>query len=200
MGDTHGERERVDMPCGPLSICKTICTIFAIHFFPFSFFSRNNCFPMLPPLALFLFHLLCQFSDLLSPWPVFRIVTLSWIYLFWKSFCPICLSSSALLSSSFHWILKIIIPFSQYPHIWQKWLNSQWHLGGIWHIYLCLRVIWKSGYSLFHNNVKVLIMLVTFLYILDLTLFDFRGYMERFNQMVSIFLEQIGALNLILIN
>lgn len=43
-------------------------------------------------------------------------------------------------------------------------------------------------------------MLVTFLYILDLTLFDFRGYMERFNQMVSIFLEQIGALNLILIN
>lgn len=84
---------------------------------PFSFFSRNNCFPMLPPLVLFLFHLLCQFSDLLSPWPVFRIVTLSWIYLFWKSFCPICLSSSALLSSSFHWILKIIILFSQYPHI-----------------------------------------------------------------------------------
>lgn len=112
---------------------------------------------------------------------------------FWKWFCLIC-QRHLLFSLLFHWLLKVLILHFQSAKTCSNGSSSSGNCVRIWHLFLCLWIIWKSGYFLSpSNNDQGLDNVGFFFYVLLILHLLF--WTENLIQVVSIFFKQIGALS-----
>lgn len=112
---------------------------------------------------------------------------------FWKWFCLIC-QRHLLFSLLFHWLLKVLILHSQSAKTCSNGSSSSGNCVGIWQLFLCLWVIWKSGYFLSPSNNDQGLDNVGFFFMSYWSYICYFGKKDLI-QVVSIFFKQIGALN-----